>query len=95
MKFYETFYSSNQMALAVVAPQSLPQLRKFVLDAFGDIPNRQIDRPEDKWAFKIPPYVAGKSVIPAEKTILEILVKICIEDDEEFKYKDNKDDLHW
>lgn len=73
MKFYETFYSSNQMALAVVAPQSLPQLRKFVSDAFGDIPNRQINRPEDRWAFKILPYVAGKSLIPAEKTILEIV----------------------
>ncbi|KAK1749002.1 hypothetical protein QTG54_000941 [Skeletonema marinoi] len=36
------------MSLAVVAPQSLPQLRKYVSDAFGDIPNRQIKPPEDK-----------------------------------------------
>jgi insulysin len=73
VKFYETYYSSNQMSLAVVAPQSLPQLRKYVSDAFGDIPNRESNPPEDKWAFKIQPYVAGKSKIPAEKTIVEIV----------------------
>ena len=73
VNFYESYYSSNQMSLAVVAPQSLPQLRKYVSDAFGDIPNRQIKPPEDKWAFNIQPYMAGKSKIPAEKSIVEIV----------------------
>jgi insulysin len=73
VKFYETYYSSNQMSLAVVAPQNLSQLRKFASDAFGDIPNRESNPPEDKWAFKIQPYIAGKSKIPAEKTVVEIV----------------------
>ena len=73
VKFYETYYSSNQMSLAVVAPQSLTQLKKYVSDAFGDIPNRESNPPEDKWAFNVQPYLKGKSKIPAEKTILEIV----------------------
>lgn len=73
VKFYETYYSSNQMSLAVVAPQSLSQLKQYVSNAFGDVPNRQINAPEDKWAFNIQPYVTGKSKIPAEKTIVEIV----------------------
>ena len=73
VKFYETYYSSNQMSLAVVAPQSLSVLKKFVSDAFGDIPNRKRSPPEDKWAFNVQPYQSGKSKIPAEKSIVEIV----------------------
>lgn len=73
VKFYESYYSSNQMSLAVVAPQSLPKLKQFVSEAFGGIPNRNCNPPEDKWAFKIQPYIPGKSLIPSEKTILEIV----------------------
>jgi len=72
VKFYESYYSANQMSLAVIGPQSIPQLTKFVSEAFGAIPNRNVEPPEDKWAFRIPPY--GKSsLVPAEKSIVEIV----------------------
>lgn len=73
VNFYERYYSSNQMALAIVAPQSIPQLKKFVSEAFGSIPNREVSPPEDTWAFRVPPYEEGKSLVPAAKTIMEIV----------------------
>ncbi|KAL7541746.1 hypothetical protein ACHAXR_011187 [Thalassiosira sp. AJA248-18] len=72
VKFYESYYSANQMSLAIVAPQPIPQLQKYVSEAFGTIPNRDVNPPEDKWAFRISPY--GKSgLMPAQKTIAEIV----------------------
>lgn len=72
MKFYECYYSANQMSLAVVAPQSVQQLTKYVTEAFGTISNRNVNPPEDRWAFRIPPY--GKpGIVPAEKSIVEIV----------------------
>ena len=72
VKFYESYYSANQMSLVIVAPQSIPQLTKFVSEAFGTIPNRNVNPPEEKWAFSTPPY--GKpGLVPAEKSIVEIV----------------------
>eukprot|EP00571_Detonula_confervacea_P005605 CAMPEP_0172320798 /NCGR_PEP_ID=MMETSP1058-20130122/41458_1 /TAXON_ID=83371 /ORGANISM="Detonula confervacea, Strain CCMP 353" /LENGTH=1146 /DNA_ID=CAMNT_0013036145 /DNA_START=112 /DNA_END=3552 /DNA_ORIENTATION=- len=72
VKFYEAYYSANQMSLAVVAPQSISQLKKFVSEGFGSIPNREVNPPEDKWAFRVPPY--GKSgLVPAQKNVVEIV----------------------
>lgn len=72
MKFYEVYYSANQMSLAVVAPQSLSQLSKYVKEAFGTIPNRNVDPPEDRWAYRVPPY--GKpGLIPSDKSVVEIV----------------------
>ena len=60
------------MSLAVVAPQSIPQLERFVSEAFGAIPNRNVNPPEEKWAFQIPPY--GKpGLVTAQKSIVEIV----------------------
>ncbi len=70
--FYERYYSANQMSLAVVAPQRLPQLKQYVSAAFGSIPDRNVNPPEDMWAFRVPPY--GKpGLVPAQKTIVEIV----------------------
>lgn len=72
MKFYEVYYSANQMSLAVVAPQSVSQLAKFVNEASGSIPNRNVNPPEERWAYRVPPY--GKpGLIPAERSIVEIV----------------------
>lgn len=72
MKFYEVYYSANQMSLAVVAPQSVSQLAKFVNEAFGSIPNRNVYPPEERWNFRVPPY--GKpGLVPAEKSVVEII----------------------
>jgi insulysin len=72
VKFYESYYSANQMSLAVVAPQSISQLNKFVSQAFGTIPNRNVNPPEERWAYKVQPY--GKAgLVPAQKSIVEIV----------------------
>jgi len=60
------------MSLAVVAPQSIPQLKKFVSEGFGAIPNREVNPPEDKWAFKESPY-RKSGLVPAAKTMVEIV----------------------
>jgi insulysin len=73
VEFYETYYSANQMCLAVVAPQSIGELKKFVEEGFGDIINTGVRAPEDSWVFKVPPYAEGKSLVPASKTIMEIV----------------------
>lgn len=72
--FYERYYSANQMSLAIVAPQSIEQLKKYASNAFGSIPNRNVRPPEDEWAFQIPPYGSNKAgLVPAEKSIVEIV----------------------
>merc|ERR1712127_475526 len=53
-KFYNTYYSSNQMTLAIVAPQPISTLKKFVSDAFVDIPNRAAMDPAIAWK-NVPP----------------------------------------
>jgi insulysin len=71
--FYNQYYSANQMCLAIVAPQPINELKKYVVDGFGDIINKGVHPPEDAWAFKVPPYAEGKSLVPAVKTIMEIV----------------------
>jgi insulysin len=76
IKFWGTYYSANQMSLAIVAPQSISSLKKMVNDAFGGIPNnpdRSTIKPEEDWAGKIPPFLNGNSIIPAQKSIVEIV----------------------
>jgi len=97
VKFYEKYYSANHMSLAVVAPQSISQLKEFVLEAFGEIPNREVNPPEDNWAFLIPPYVEGKSLVPAYKHLVEIvpiqeLRQVTITWPVVFKSKEERDD---
>ena len=70
--FYQTYYSANQMTLAVVGPQSLDQLEKMVLDAFGNIPNRRIAAPEQTWK-GILPFALDHSVVPSFGYVLEIV----------------------
>jgi insulysin len=71
--FYEKYYSANQMCLAVVAPQSISELKKYVSEGFGEIMNKGARPPEDAWAFQVAPYAEGKSLVPAIKTIMEIV----------------------
>ena len=72
IKFYETYYSANQMTLAIVAPQSINSLKKMVSEAFEDIPNKDIPAPETAWK-DIPPFLSGSSVIPSYGSIVEIV----------------------
>ena len=73
VNFHEKYYSANQMNLAVVAPQKIPELKKYVAEGFGSVPNRNVVAPENAWAYSVPPYKEGSSLIPAEKSIVEIV----------------------
>ena len=64
LKFYNRYYSSNQMTLALVGPDSLSSLKRFVKASFSDIPNRNIDVPEKAWS-GVNPFEPGNSIIPA------------------------------
>lgn len=65
LKFSKEYYSSNQMTLAIIAPQSIDTLKTYISKGFGDIPNRNGDKPEKKWQ-NVPPFLPGSSVIPAQ-----------------------------
>lgn len=41
-RFYQTMYSADRMALAVLSPESLDTLEKQVRARFGDVPNRSL-----------------------------------------------------
>lgn len=76
IKFWGTYYSANQMSLAIVAPQPINVLKDMVSNAFGSIPNnpdRSKMKPEEAWVGKIPPFAEGSSIIPAQKSIVEIV----------------------
>ena len=76
IKFWSNYYSAKQMSLAIVAPQSINSLKKMVNDAFGSIannPDRSESKPEETWAGKVPPFMPGTSIVPAQKSILEIV----------------------
>ena len=70
IKFYNQHYSSNQMTLAVVGPQSIDKLKEMVEQAFAEIPNRGVAKPEDEWNRIIPPY-GGTSLIPSFKNVVK------------------------
>lgn len=72
LQFYEKYYSANQMTLAIVGPEPLTKLKKYVEDGFSSIPNRQAISPETQWR-NVPPYLEGKSIIPSLKHKVEIV----------------------
>lgn len=72
IKFYNRYYSANQMTLAVVAPQSTDELKKMVNQAFAEIPNRNVGKPEEAWA-GTPPFRSENSIIPSFGHVVEIV----------------------
>ena len=72
IKFYNRYYSANQMTLALVGPQSIETMKKMVDDAFATIPNRSVRKPEDSWS-GILPFVGDKSIIPSFEHIVEVV----------------------
>jgi len=79
IKFWSTYYSANQMSLALVAPQPLHVLKSMVEKSFGSIQNnidRSLIKPEEAWVGKVNPFTLaprGNSIIPAQKHIVEIV----------------------
>ena len=72
IKFYNKYYSANQMTLAIVAPQPIDALKKMVDEAFSEIPNRNVGKPEDAWA-GVPPFSSENSIIPSFQHVVEIV----------------------
>lgn len=76
IKFWSTYYSANQMSLALIGPQDVNTLKTMVIAAFKDIPNntdRYKVKPEESWAGKVPPFAPNSSIIPAQKYFLEVV----------------------
>jgi insulysin len=72
LEFYNQYYSANQMTLAVVAPQPIDALKKMVNEAFSDIPNRMVSKPEEAWAGVLP-FTNGNNIIPSFRHVVEIV----------------------
>lgn len=72
IKFYQKYYSADQMTLAIVAPQSLESLKQMVKDNFSGIPNRRGGKPETAWSGIVAPY-NDESVIPGIGHIVEVI----------------------
>lgn len=73
IRFYNEYYSANQMTLALVAPQPIDILREIVENSFASIPNRNSDPPEQAWA-GIPPFSGVESLaIPSFGFVVEVV----------------------
>lgn len=46
IEFYNNYYSSERMVLAIVAPQSLDELEKIAIDCFSDVPKHPVKENE-------------------------------------------------
>jgi len=55
--FNNRYYSSNQMTLAIVGPQSISEMKSLVEEAFGSIPNKHVLKPETAWNGILSPFV--------------------------------------
>jgi insulysin len=86
LNFYNSYYSSNAMTLAVVGPQPIEALKGMVEKAFASIPNRNVSPPESQWDGLVPPFVgirpgeadadsesSGRSLIPAFRHAVEVV----------------------
>jgi len=73
IRFYDRYYSANQMTLAVIGPEPIDKLQKMVADGFGQVKNKHVSKPEDAWTGIVPFGGSEDSVIPAFNHILEIV----------------------
>lgn len=74
IKFWSTYYTADQMTVAIVAPQPLSLLKEMATNAFGEIPvnvDKSGMKPEAAWVGKIAPFAPGTSVIPGPMHIVE------------------------
>jgi insulysin len=72
IKFYNEYYSANQMTLAIVAPQPIRVMKKIIAECFLDVPNRSIPKPEETWS-GISPFLNDNSQIPSFQHFVEIV----------------------
>lgn len=84
MQFYQRYYSSNIMTLAVVGPQSLDQLKAMVVERFSQVPNRHVvEEP-----ISLPLFVDGRLpelvYIKPEKRLRSLNLTFPVADNSEF-----------
>ena len=72
IKFYNRYYSANQMTLAVVSPQGIEDMKKAVETAFSGIPNRNVAKPEEEWK-GAPPFKADEYIVPSFEHSVEVV----------------------
>jgi len=72
IRFYNSYYSANQMTLAIVAPQSIDELKAMANDAFATIPNNNVEKPELAWA-GIQPFGSDNSIVPSFGHVVEVV----------------------
>ena len=73
LKFYNTYYSANQMTLSVSGREDLDTLQKWVTELFQEVPNIDVPPAEAAYAGKVSPLAPG-----AQDTSLGI---VPLEDD--------------
>ena len=71
LKFYNTYYSANQMTLAVNGREDLDTLQNWVTELFSDVPNQDRPPAEVEYAGKVSPIVPGAqdqslAIVPVE-----------------------------
>lgn len=59
LKFYRTYYSANQMTLAVSGREDLDTLEKWVTELFSEVPNKDRPPAEVAYAGKVSPLAPG------------------------------------
>lgn len=72
INFHSKYYSATQMTLAIVAPQPIYELKDMVQKSFSQVPNKNVDKPEEVWR-GIAPYRNGGSVVPSFNHIVEVV----------------------
>ena len=71
LKFYKTYYSANQMTLAVSGREDLDTLQKWVTELFSEVPNQDRPPAEVAYAGKVSPVQPGAqdkalAIVPLE-----------------------------
>eukprot|EP00904_Undaria_pinnatifida_P012432 jgi/Undpi1/8319/HiC_scaffold_25.g10788.m1 len=73
LRFFDTYYSANQMTLAVLGKESLSQLQRTVDDLFKAVPNRGSGlRPSERWLGKVKPFLNNQplqsfNIVPVQE----------------------------
>ncbi|CAM9359574.1 unnamed protein product, partial [Laminaria digitata] len=73
LRFFDTYYSANQMTLAVLGKEPLSQLQRTVDDLFKKVPNRGNGlRPSERWLGKVKPFMNNQplqafNIVPVQE----------------------------
>ncbi|CAM9761157.1 unnamed protein product [Pylaiella littoralis] len=93
LRFFDMYYSANQMTLVVLGKESLSQLQGAVSGMFAPVPNRGSGRrPSEKWIGKVKPFfntqpLQAYNIVPVQELrSVAIAWPLSYENPEEKKY---------